>query len=615
MIIATAGHVDHGKTTLLQAITGVNADRLPEEKKRGMTIDLGYAYWPQPDGRVLGFIDVPGHEKFLSNMLAGVGGIDHALLVVACDDGVMAQTREHLASLQLTGNPQLTVALTKADRVDATRINEVREAVQATLREYGFTDAALFETVATEGRGIDALRHHLQQLSSREHASHHRFRLAIDRAFSVKGAGLVVTGTALSGEVKVGDTVWLTGINKPMRVRGLHAQNQPVDHAHAGQRIALNIAGDAEKAQLNRGDWLLSEAPPEPSERVIVSLQTHIPLSQWQPLHIHHAASHITGRVSLLENDLAELVFDTPLWLADNDRLVLRDISARETLAGARVVTLNPPRRGKRKPEYLQWLSALAQASNDKAALEVHLERGAVNLTDFAWARQLSNEGLLPLTQQPGFIQAGNNLLNAPVAACWQRKVLNTLATYHEQHQDEPGPGRERLRRMALPMEDDALVLLLIENMRESGVIKSHHGWLHLPDHKAGFTAEQEAIWQKAAPLFGDEPWWVRDLARETNTDEQVMRQVLRHAAQQGLIVAIVKDRYYRNDRIVAFASLIRELDQARGSTCAADFRDRLNVGRKLAIQILEYFNRIGFTRRRGNDHLLRDSLLFPETA
>lgn len=615
MIIATAGHVDHGKTTLLQAITGVNADRLPEEKKRGMTIDLGYAYWPQPDGRVLGFIDVPGHEKFLSNMLAGVGGIDHALLVVACDDGVMAQTREHLAILQLTGNPQLTVALTKADRVDATRINEVRVAVQATLREYGFTDAALFETVATEGRGIDALRHHLQQLSSREHASHHRFRLAIDRAFTVKGAGLVVTGTALSGEVKVGDTVWLTGINKPMRVRGLHAQNQPVDHAHAGQRIALNIAGDAEKAQLNRGDWLLSEAPPEPSERVIVSLQTHISLSQWQPLHIHHAASHITGRVSLLENDLAELVFDTPLWLADNDRLVLRDISARETLAGVRVVALNPPRRGKRKPEYLQWLSALAQASNDKAALEVHLERGAVNLTDFAWARQLSNEGLLPLTQQPGFIQAGNNLLNAPVAACWQRKVLNTLATYHEQHQDEPGPGRERLRRMALPMEDDALVLLLIENMRESGVIKSHHGWLHLPDHKAGFTAEQEAIWQKAAPLFGDEPWWVRDLARETNTDEQVMRQVLRHAAQQGLIVAIVKDRYYRNDRIVAFASLIRELDQARGSTCAADFRDRLNVGRKLAIQILEYFNRIGFTRRRGNDHLLRDSLLFPETA
>ncbi|WP_343648617.1 selenocysteine-specific translation elongation factor [Enterobacter sp.] len=612
MIIATAGHVDHGKTTLLQAITGVNADRLPEEKKRGMTIDLGYAYWPQPDGRVLGFIDVPGHEKFLSNMLAGVGGIDRALLVVACDDGVMAQTREHLAILQLTGNPQLTVALTKADRVDDARVAEVREQVQATLREFGFTDASLFVTVATEGRGIDELRAHLLNLSSREHAGHHRFRLAIDRAFTVKGAGLVVTGTALSGEVTVGDTLWLTGVNKPVRVRGLHAQNQPTETARAGQRIALNVAGDAEKEQLSRGDWLLADAPPEPFERVIVSLQAHTPLAQWQPLHIHHAASHITGRVSLLENDLAELVFDSPLWLADNDRLVLRDISARETLAGARVVALNPPRRGKRKPEYLQWLATLAQASDDKAALRAHLERGAVDLTGFAWARQLSGEGLRLLTGEPGYIQAGDSLLDAPVAARWQRKVLNTLATYHEQHQDEPGPGRERLRRMALPTEDDALVLLLIEKMRESGAIKSHHGWLHLPDHKAGFTAEQEAVWQKAEPLFGDDPWWVRDLARETNADEQLMRQVLRHAAQQGLIVAIVKDRYYRNDRIVAFANLIREMDRARGSTCAADFRDRLNVGRKLAIQILEYFNRIGFTRRRGNDHLLRDAQLFP---
>ncbi|QLS04191.1 selenocysteine-specific translation elongation factor [Citrobacter freundii] len=613
MIIATAGHVDHGKTTLLQAITGVNADRLPEEKKRGMTIDLGYAYWPQPDGRVLGFIDVPGHEKFLSNMLAGIGGIDHALLVVACDDGVMAQTREHLQILQLTGNPQLTVALTKADRVDDARIDDVRAEVQSTLANFGFAGATLFVTAASEGLGIYALREHLLQLPARELARNHTFRLAIDRAFTVKGAGLVVTGTALSGEVNVGDTLWLTGVNKPMRVRSLHAQNQATEYAHAGQRIALNIAGDAEKEQLTRGDWLLSDAPPDALTRVIVSLEHAAPLTQWQPLHIHHAASHVTGRISLLEGTLAELVFDTPLWLADNDRLVLRDISARTTLAGARVVTLNPPRRGKRKPEYLQWLSALENAQNDGDALAVHLTRGAVNIPDFAWARQLNGDGMRPLIEQHGFIQAGYSLLNASVAARWQRKILDTLATYHEQHRDEPGPGRERLRRMALPMEDEALVLLLIEKMRDSGVIHSHHGWLHLPDHKAGFSDEQQAIWQKVEPLFGDEPWWVRDLAKETGTDEQAMRLALRQAAQQGIITAIVKDRYYRNDRIVAFANMIRELDLERGSTCAADFRDRLNVGRKLAIQILEYFDRIGFTRRRGNDHLLRDALLFPE--
>ncbi len=613
MIIATAGHVDHGKTTLLQAITGINADRLPEEKSRGMTIDLGYAYWPQPDGRVLGFIDVPGHEKFLSNMLAGVGGIDHALLVVACDDGVMAQTREHLAILQLTGNPTLTVALTKVDRVDAARIDDVRREILNVLREYGFEQATLFETAATADIGIEALRDHLRQLAAREHPQHQRFRLAIDRAFTVKGAGLVVTGTALSGDVRVGDTLWLTGIGTPMRVRGLHAQNQPVEHAHGGQRIALNIVGAAEKGDISRGDWLLTEAPPEAVERVIVELHSHIPLTQWQPLHIHHAASHITGRVSLLENNLAELVLDTPLWLADNDRLVLRDISAKVTLAGARVVTLNSPRRGKRKPEYLAWIAALALAKTDAQALAVHLSRDAVKLRDFGWARQLSTQGLEQLIAQPGFILAGDCLLDAPLAARWQRKLLDALALYHEQHKDEPGPGRERLRRIALPMEDEALVLTLIEQMRESGVIASHHGWLHLPDHKAGFTDEQQAIWQKVAPLFGDEPWWVRDLATQTGTDENMMRGVLRLAAQQGMITAIVKDRYYRNDRIVAFASMIRELDLEKGSTCAADFRDKLNVGRKLAIQILEYFNRIGFTRRRGNDHLLRDALLFPD--
>lgn len=611
MIIATAGHVDHGKTTLLQAITGVNADRLPEEKSRGMTIDLGYAYWPQPDGRVLGFIDVPGHEKFLSNMLAGVGGIDHALLVVACDDGVMAQTREHLAILQLTGNPSLTVALTKADRVDPARVNEVHAEVEAVLAEFGFTHATLFATAATENQGIDALRDHLRQLPERTHPQHQRFRLAIDRAFTVKGAGLVVTGTALSGEVSVGDTLWLTGVDKPMRVRGLHAQNQPVEQARAGQRIALNIAGDAQKEALNRGDWLLSVQPPEPSDRVIVELRCHTPLTQWQSLHIHHAASHITGRVSLLVGDLAELVLDTPLWLADNDRLVLRDISARVTLAGARVVTLNPPRRGKRKAEYLQWLHTLTAATDNAQALETHLQRDAVRLDEFAWARQLNDNGLAALTHNASYLQAGYSLLSSSLAARWQAKLLDALARYHDQHRDEPGPGRERLRRIALPMEDEALVLLLIEQMRAGGTIESHHGWLHLPEHKAGFTEEQQAIWLRVADLFADEPWWVRDLAKEAGVEESLMRAVLRQAAQQGMITAIVKDRYYRNDRIVAFARMIRDLDQLRGSTCAADFRDTLNVGRKLAIQILEYFDRIGFTRRRGNDHILRDKALF----
>jgi selenocysteine-specific elongation factor len=394
MIIATAGHVDHGKTTLLQAISGINADRLPEEKRRGMTIDLGYAYWPQPDGRVLGFIDVPGHEKFLANMLAGVGGIDHALLVVACDDGVMAQTREHLAILRLSGRPALTVALTKADRVDEARVEEVRQQLDEELTRQGWQQAPVFVTAAPQSQGIDALRAHLLALRPDEHAVTRRFRLAVDRAFSVKGAGLVVTGTALGGQVAVGDTLWLTGADAPVRVRGLHAQNQPVEQAQAGQRIALNISGDVSKDQVARGDWLLAQKPPIAAERILVALDKDLPIKHWQPLHLHHAASHITGRVSLLSDGLAELILDRPLWLAENDRLVLRDIGARQTLGGARVLSLTTPKRGKRQPEYLAWLAALAQADDDCQVLALHLPKGALDLAAFAWARQLTEKPL-----------------------------------------------------------------------------------------------------------------------------------------------------------------------------------------------------------------------------
>ncbi|CAI2017676.1 selenocysteine-specific translation elongation factor [Serratia proteamaculans] len=611
MIIATAGHVDHGKTTLLQAISGINADRLPEEKRRGMTIDLGYAYWPQPDGRVLGFIDVPGHEKFLANMLAGVGGIDHALLVVACDDGVMAQTREHLAILRLSGRPALTVALTKADRVDEARIDEVRRQLGEELARQGWHQVPMFVTAALQARGIDALRAHLLALQPDEHALTRRFRLAVDRAFSVKGAGLVVTGTALGGKVAVDDPLWLTGVDAPVRVRGLHAQNQPVEQAQAGQRIALNISGDVSKEQVARGDWLLAQKPLLAAERILVALDADRPIRHWQPLHLHHAASHITGRISLLNEGLAELILDRPLWLAENDRLVLRDIGARQTLGGARVLSLTTPKRGKRQPEYLAWLAALAQADDDRQALALHLPNGALDLAAFAWARQLTEGELASLLAGRELLISGNMALAQENAQQDQRRLLQVLAEYHLQHADQLGLGRARLRRMALPQLAEPLVFMMIDRLLAEGVIHNTRGWLHLPEHGLAFRAEELALWARIEPLFGDEAWWVRDLATELGEDEAQVRATLRKAAQLGHVTAVVVDRYYLSRRIEQFAALIRELDVEQGSANAADFRDRLGVGRKLAIQVLEFFDRSGFTRRKGNQHLLRDGGLF----
>lgn len=627
MIIATAGHVDHGKTTLLQALTGADGDRLPEEKRRGMTIDLGYAYLPLPDGQILGFIDVPGHEKFLANMLAGVGGIQHALLVVACDDGVMPQTREHLTILRLAGTPALTVVLTKSDRVSREQIEAVRQQTLAELEAQEWPDVTLFVTAANNGSGITELRQHLMELPQTQSGQYHRFRLAIDRAFTIKGSGLVVTGTALSGEVRVGDSLWLTGCNQPVRVRSLHAQNTPAETAGAGQRIALNISGDIDKQQVERGNWLLSEKPPEPTDRILATLYSHSPLRHWQPVHLHHAASHITGRISLLQdsvsipdgntptnsNTLVELVFDQPLLLAENDRLIVRDISARETLGGARVLVLTPPRRGKRQPAYLDRLNALSQASSDLQVLNIRLSEGALSLANFAWARQLTREGLDALLTHFDGVIANDIALRQSSVEDFQQRLMDCLKLYHEQHSDQLGLGRARLRRMALLSEPEALVFVLIDRMLAEGQLINTRGWLHLPEHGLAFTPEQQLIWQKMEPLFAGDPLWVRDLANLSGLDENQTRSILRKAAQLGLVVAIIKDRYFLNARLREFADLIRSLQVTHGSTSAADFRDQLGVGRKLAIQILEFFDRSGFTRRRGNDHILRDSALFSD--
>ncbi|MGE9553292.1 selenocysteine-specific translation elongation factor [Erwinia amylovora] len=611
MIIASAGHVDHGKTALLQAITGINADRLPEEKARGMTIDLGYAYWPQPDGRVIGFIDVPGHEKFLANMLSGTGGLDHSLLVVAADDGVMPQTREHLAILQLSGQPPVTVAITKADRADQSRLQEVEQQIRALTTQLGWPEIPLFVTSVTESRGISELVSHLSQLTSRRQDENKRFRLAIDRAFNVKGAGTVVTGTALGGKVSVGDKLWLTGRDKAVRVRGLHAQNQPTETAHGGQRIALNITGGVEKSEISRGDWLLETQAEGPTERLIVALTLHQPLQQGQPLHIHHAASHITGRVAVLEGNLAELRLDTPLWLADNDRLILRDIAARQTLAGARVVLLKPKKRGKRQPEYLHWLHQLAAAEHDGQALTYYLQEQPCRKAQLGWARQLTPAALATVLRPLKTVEAGDYLMLAGAIAKWDELLLSTLSDYHQHHGDRPGLGRDRLRRMALPDLPDEVGLALIDRLSASGELSNNHGWLHLPEFSIDFLPEEARLWQRAEPLLAEGAWWVRDIAGELGAEEELVRQTLRKAAQSGVIIAIVKDRYFSSEKMKNFAELIRQRDRAGLSTSAADFRDQLAVGRKLAVQVLEFFDRCGFTRRKGNEHLLRDSDMF----
>lgn len=611
MIIATAGHVDHGKTALLQAITGANTDRLPEEKARGMSIDLGYAWLPRSDGEVIGFIDVPGHEKFLNNMVSGIGGIDHALLVVAADDGIMPQTREHLAILQLSGQPSLTVAVTKCDNVDPAQCDTVAQQIRELVRQSGWENLTLFTTSTQSGAGIAELSDHLRHLPAPRAKTGRTFRLAIDRVFNVKGAGVVVTGTALSGDVHTGDSLWLTGMNKRVRVRNLHAQNQPTEHAHSGQRIALNLTGGVEKDEIGRGDWLLTAPPVQPCDRAIVALTLRQPLRQGQTLHLHHAASHVTGRIALLQDNLAELHLDKPLWLTDEDRLILRDISARETLGAARVLLLTPPKRGRRQPEFIAWLQLREHARDAAEKVRLLLQQRPFTPQELGWLLQMTDGALSDVLTAVMPAVEGGYLCPQVKAREWQNDLLVALGNYHNNHNDRPGIGRDRLRRMALPTLPESLVFSLIDGLMSSNKLMNNRGWLHLPDFSIRFDDREKAIWLQIQPLFTTGAWWVRDMALKHDCDEEQMRQLLRKAAQSGEITAIVKDRYYSHGCLMRFADIIRQRAVQQQSTSAGDFRDQLGIGRKLAVQILEYFDRCGFTRRRGNEHLLRDEDMF----
>ncbi|MCL6263803.1 selenocysteine-specific translation elongation factor [Craterilacuibacter sp. RT1T] len=618
MIIATAGHVDHGKTSLLHALTGTNADRLPEEQRRGMTLDLGYAFLEHANGTRIGFIDVPGHERFLSNMLAGVGGLDHALLVVACDDGVMAQTREHLAILRLAGVPALTVALSKSDLATPARLAALQAEIEALCAAHQLPLAAVLPVSSHRGTGIDALRSHLASLTPAAHRPQQRFRLAIDRAFTIKGSGLVVSGTALSGSVNVGDTLYLSSDKRRVRVRALHTQGQAGDTASAGERIALNLAGDISKDDIRRGDWLFSQEG-RSSARISVQLELlpdSPPLKHWQAVHIHHGARHTTGHLALLGDDsfapCAELALDVPLYLADNDRLIVRDASARHTLAGARVLELSPPSRAKRSAARLAQLTALSQSgSDDKRCLQVLAAAGRVDLDAFAWARQRSDDARV-LVGQLQLVTIGALAYSADYWQSLKHTLLQRLAELHLAQPDQMGAARSRLKRLALPSEDTATVMHAIDQLLQAGLMCETRGWLHLPQHSLAFTPAEDALWQRLAMhLASDDARWVRDLAQDAGSDEDSVRPLLKKAARLGHVIAIVPDRYYPSTRMHEMARIVRQLVAEHGFADAASFRNRIGAGRKLSIQILEFFDKSGLTRRQGDRHLLRDGTQF----
>ena len=633
MIIGTAGHIDHGKTTLVRALTGVETDRLKEEKERGISIELGYAYAPLPGGEVLGIIDVPGHEKFVHTMAAGAVGIDHALLVVAADDGVMPQTREHLDIVLLLGVRQGSVALTKSDRAAPERLAQVRADIAALLAPTVLAGAPVFATVATQpdDAGVAALRTHLQEVAQSQPARAHDglFRLAVDRVFTLPGQGTVVTGTVFGGQVKVGDSLVHSASGQAVRVRSIHAQNQASDQGLAGQRCALNLAGIAKEA-IHRGDWIADARLLQESCRIDVRLRL-LPdaprVAQWTPVHVHLGTGHHTAHIALLEGQhmepgsevRAQLVLSQPVHTVPGDRLIVRNAQASRTIAGGSVIDPFAPARKRRSGERvlaLNALEALAQRGDTRAVVQ-QAPHGIAQSQLVRLSGRLLQPGELPQVLQLPLGQGDVLLLDA---MRWQRlraQVLDGLQRFHAHSGDEPGVNAARLRRMALPGlqqgAHDALWRGLLDALLQDGSMAQSGAWLHLPGHSVQLSQAEESLAQQLLPALQEghfDPPWVRDLARSAQAGEEPVRQLLRKLARQGLVFQPVKDLFYAAPAMDALAALLRTLaaQNTTGSSAveAHAFRDATGLGRKRAIQLLEFFNRIGFTRRVHDSHLLR---------
>jgi selenocysteine-specific elongation factor len=628
MIVGTAGHIDHGKTTLTRALTGVDTDRLKEEKARGISIELGYAYTPLENGDILGVIDVPGHEKFIRTMAAGVTGIDAALLVIAADDGIMPQTLEHLAILRLLGVRHGAVALTKIDRVDTPRVEQVEQDIRALLAPTDFHSAQIFRTNASDGNdaGVKALLRHLSQMTAALPSSDERrlFRLGVDRVFTLSGQGTIVTGTALAGSVHVGDMLQLAPGGQQVRVRSIHAQNRNADSGRAGQRLALNLGGAA-KEEIERGTWVVAPALSACSERFDAEL-TLMPdcgqtLKPWSPLHVHLGAAHHTANVVMLDGDVltpgqtgrVQLVLDAPVHAVPGDRFVIRNAQATATIGGGMVIDPFGPARKRRSRARLAWLQALSEyiASGDIASLLASSPLG-LRMSALVRLSQLPAEQItLPAETIEVALQGGDALLIAAAEVrVLETRILGGLAEFHARAPDDAGPELWRLKRIVAPEMEDRLWSRLIETLIAAGQVKQRGRSLHLPSHSVELSETEKA---QAAPLLaallagGFDPPWVRDLSRDHGIPEAEVRRLLLKLSKTGEISQLVPDLFYHPRQLDKLARLVATLPEVQASS----FRDASGLGRKRAIQILEFFDRVGYTRRVGNIHLIRPNAVW----
>jgi selenocysteine-specific elongation factor len=626
MIIATAGHVDHGKTALVKALTGQETDRTEEERRRGLSIQLGFAWMDLPDGSTLDLVDVPGHARFMRTLVAGVGCVDAVMLVVAADDGVMPQTLEHLQLVSLLELPLALVVISKCALVDQDRIERVSLQIQEQLSLLGLPCPTIHPTDSLSGQGMATLREDLARQAAMAPARPRlSTRMLIDRHFQVSGIGQVVTGTVAQGRLAVGDQLTLTQNAAPLRVRGLQVHGRPTQLVESGQRCAVNLAGDL-PAQIERGTQLLDPFLHQPTTRLDVllsSLNTPLP----RELQMHLSGAIVNARLvpltfpaglaaGLRKGTPMQVVLAQAITCRLGDRLVLRDPASQRLVAGGSVVNPLPPPRIRRKVAGGGLFEALLEPS-----AQGRLERllNLPGMLDLQWYRRITHLPSPDLDAELGQIELCMPLVRVGQGVCQLaqldglgQRIRETLAAFHQDQPEKPGlPTPALARRLALEPQD-VLMRLAIRRSLDSGELLQRGALLSLADFTARTDSEALCWLERLEPHFAastPRPPVLGEMLEHLSLERDTLLGKLEWLTARGHLVRVARNRYLSQNSLEELAEVARELTRTHGTEgfTTAAFRDASGVGRNHSVAILESLDRLGLTRRLPGDRRIAD--------
>ncbi|MCM0083555.1 selenocysteine-specific translation elongation factor [Geomonas sp. Red32] len=631
LILGTAGHIDHGKTSLVKALTGVDTDRLKEEKARGITIELGFAHLEFPGEVRFGIVDVPGHERFVRTMVAGVGGMDLVLLVIAADEGVMPQTREHLEICNLLGVKRGLVVLTKCDLVEKEWLDLVAEEIREYLGGSFLDGAPVIPVSSRTGEGLELLKNELKLAAAEtvQKRGDAAFRLPVDRVFTVTGFGTVVTGTLLSGQVSVGDEVELLPGGLSCRVRGVQSFGSKVERGGGGERLAVNLQG-VEHTEVSPGDVVTPRGVYRPTRAVDVKLN-HLPSAPRELVHrstlrLHSATYEVAAQVILFdrsalepgESCYAQLRLARPVLLLPGDPFVLRTFSPQATLGGGAVLDPAPPRRRRRSTEALMLLEAV-EAGCDQDRIRLMVESSL--LSGVSLEELMSRSGLSarkldtllpPLLTSGAIVQMVKEpriFLGRASFDQLKEKLSHELVTFLRENAMQEGIGKEELKSRIPKRSDPRFFGPLLASMEKEGLAVSDRDLVRLPGRSAEVSRDQAEFQRELETALIDsamEPPAVKELCERLSCREKELYEHLNHLIREGRVVKVRSDLYYAPAPLADIRSRLTGYLREHGEITPPEFREFTGLSRKFMIPLLEYFDQERLTIRSGDKRVLR---------